>query len=143
MNIKTDNEHGRRYAGTVDCFSKIIKEGGFQALYRGFPTALAGVILFKALFMGGYDTSKVRRSCHVAVSNICLSSSPSVCLSLSLSLSFFYHTLFLPISLSHFHFLLPSFSLPLTLPLFLCFLSCFLLIFFSLFCFFPILENIF
>ena len=48
MNMNMENEHGRRYAGTVDCFSKIVKEGGFQALYRGFPTALAGVILFKA-----------------------------------------------------------------------------------------------
>ena len=66
-NMNMENEHGRRYAGTVDCFSKIVKEGGFQALYRGFPTALAGVILFKALFMGGYDTSKVRLSFNFAV----------------------------------------------------------------------------
>ena len=81
MNMNMENEHGRRYAGTVDCFSKIVKEGGFQALYRGFPTALAGVILFKALFMGGYDTSKVRLSFYftvavavvVAVFHICLS----------------------------------------------------------------------
>jgi hypothetical protein len=43
----------------MDCFSKVVKEGGFIALYRGLPVALAGVVLFKALFMGGYDTSKV------------------------------------------------------------------------------------
>ena len=43
----------------MDCFTKVVKEGGFIALYRGLPVALAGVVLFKALFMGGYDTSKV------------------------------------------------------------------------------------
>ena len=48
-----------RYLGTVDCFSKIVQEGGVAALYRGLPVALFGVVLFKALFMGGYDTSKV------------------------------------------------------------------------------------
>mmetsp|Transcript_9104 Transcript_9104/g.8979 ORF Transcript_9104/g.8979 Transcript_9104/m.8979 type:complete len:338 (+) Transcript_9104:327-1340(+) len=48
----------RRYAGTWDCFKQTWYEGGIVSLYKGLPVALAGVVLFKALFLGGYDTSK-------------------------------------------------------------------------------------
>ena len=56
----------------MDCFSKVVKEGGFIALYRGLPVALAGVVLFKALFMGGYDTSKVRHLPSLLFSSLIL-----------------------------------------------------------------------
>ena len=41
------------------CVVKMWRDGGIGEFYRGLPVALTGVVVFKALYMGGYDTAKL------------------------------------------------------------------------------------
>ena len=46
------------YKGLGDCVSKTYKEGGIKALYKGFNISVAGIIPYRAVYFGGYDTLK-------------------------------------------------------------------------------------
>jgi solute carrier family 25 (adenine nucleotide translocator) protein 4/5/6/31 len=48
----------RQFNGLVDCLSKINKSDGFLGLYRGFGVSVAGIIVYRACYFGGYDTAK-------------------------------------------------------------------------------------
>ena len=48
----------RRFKGLFHCLISIYKENGAKGLYTGMGVSISGVILFRALFMGGYDTVK-------------------------------------------------------------------------------------
>lgn len=51
----------RAYSGTIDCIHKtFMRENGLRGVYSGFGTAVLGQVIFKALFLGGYDVCKVR-----------------------------------------------------------------------------------
>ena len=41
------------------CVVNMWRDGGIGEFYRGLPVALTGVVVFKALYMGGYDTAKL------------------------------------------------------------------------------------
>jgi len=55
--VAIDRNH-MRYRGTFDCIYNIYKSRGITGLYSGFLVSLTGVVLFKAMFMGGYDIGK-------------------------------------------------------------------------------------
>jgi len=42
----------------VDCIKKIYKSDGLGGLYQGFAASIAGIIVYRAAFFGGYDTLK-------------------------------------------------------------------------------------
>jgi solute carrier family 25 (adenine nucleotide translocator) protein 4/5/6/31 len=44
----------RRYNGTLHCLQSIYRENGIRGLYTGMSVSITGVIIFRALFMGGY-----------------------------------------------------------------------------------------
>jgi len=48
----------RRFTGTADCLKKIYTENGFRGIYTGISVSITGVVVFRGLFMGGYDTVK-------------------------------------------------------------------------------------
>lgn len=48
----------RAFTGTVSCLVHVFKNDGVSGIYRGFAIALVGVVVFKALFLGGYDIAK-------------------------------------------------------------------------------------
>lgn len=50
--------HTRKFSGTFDCLRQIYDKNGIRGLYAGMPVALFGVVLFRGLYMGGYDISK-------------------------------------------------------------------------------------
>jgi len=52
------NSTDRRFNGTFDCLRKIYAESGFKGIYTGLGVSITGVIVFRGLFMGGYDTAK-------------------------------------------------------------------------------------
>lgn len=60
---KSDPSHvnnvKRRYNGIVDCLVKIYRQNGLTGVYKGFVVSLLGVVLFRSLFMGGYDNAKL------------------------------------------------------------------------------------
>ena len=41
-----------------DVFSQTVKVDGVSGLYKGFPIAIVGVVLFRAFHLGGYDFAK-------------------------------------------------------------------------------------
>ena len=49
----------RKHSGTLACLSAVVKNSGLAGLYRGFGVALLGVVVFKSLFLGGYDICKI------------------------------------------------------------------------------------
>ncbi|OQR91813.1 ADP/ATP translocase [Achlya hypogyna] len=48
----------RQYTGLADCLAKIYKSDGAKGLYRGFGVSVAGNIVYRAAFFGGYDTAR-------------------------------------------------------------------------------------
>jgi solute carrier family 25 (adenine nucleotide translocator) protein 4/5/6/31 len=48
----------RQFNGLVDCIGKIFKTDGVAGLYRGFGPSVAGIIVYRACYFGGYDTGK-------------------------------------------------------------------------------------
>ena len=48
----------RQYTSLYGCLVGTVKAEGVRSVYRGFKTALVGVVVFRALFLGGHDVSK-------------------------------------------------------------------------------------
>jgi solute carrier family 25 (adenine nucleotide translocator) protein 4/5/6/31 len=48
----------REFKGLVDCIMKIAKSDGIYGLYRGFGISVVGIIAYRALYFGGFDTGK-------------------------------------------------------------------------------------
>ena len=48
----------RAFKGVSDCLTKVVATDGLAGLYRGFLVSLAGVVVYRAAFFGGYDTAK-------------------------------------------------------------------------------------
>ncbi|CAD8107148.1 unnamed protein product [Paramecium primaurelia] len=47
----------RQFIGLTDCLSKIYKSDGFIGLYRGFGVTIFGVMFYRAIYFGAYDTA--------------------------------------------------------------------------------------
>jgi solute carrier family 25 (adenine nucleotide translocator) protein 4/5/6/31 len=56
--LSTDLGKEGRYKGFVHCYVETFKEGGFRSLYKGFGISVAGIIPYRAVYFGGYDTLK-------------------------------------------------------------------------------------
>ena len=57
--LDTGRSSNRSYPnGMRDVFHSIVKTDGISGLYQGYGIALAGVILYRALHLGGYDACK-------------------------------------------------------------------------------------
>lgn len=48
----------REFKGIGDCISTIIKNDGVPGLYRGFGISVVGIIIYRALYFGMFDTGK-------------------------------------------------------------------------------------
>jgi solute carrier family 25 (adenine nucleotide translocator) protein 4/5/6/31 len=48
----------REFTGLVDCIKKIYSSDGIKGLYQGFGVSIAGIIVYRAAFLGGYDVAK-------------------------------------------------------------------------------------
>ena len=49
----------REFNGLIDCLKKVSRNESFWALYRGFPISLVGIIVYRSLYFGLFDTGKV------------------------------------------------------------------------------------
>lgn len=49
----------RQFTGIMDCVSKIISSDGLSGLYRGFVISALAYFIYRALYFGVYDSSKV------------------------------------------------------------------------------------
>lgn len=48
----------RQFNGLVDVYSKTLKSDGIQGLYRGFTISCVGIIVYRGLYFGMYDSLK-------------------------------------------------------------------------------------
>ncbi|KAJ1967957.1 ADP/ATP carrier protein [Dispira parvispora] len=48
----------RQFTGLGHCISTIYKADGFKGLYQGFGVSVAGIIVYRAAYFGGFDTAK-------------------------------------------------------------------------------------
>ncbi|KAJ2536240.1 ADP/ATP carrier protein [Coemansia sp. RSA 1935] len=48
----------RQFTGLGQCISSIYKKDGMGGLYQGFGMSVAGIIVYRAVYFGGYDTLK-------------------------------------------------------------------------------------
>lgn len=48
----------REFSGLVDCLQKIMKSDGPIGLYRGFGISVVGIIAYRALYFGSFDSGK-------------------------------------------------------------------------------------
>ncbi|CAD8115547.1 unnamed protein product [Paramecium sonneborni] len=46
----------RQFNGLTDCLNKVYKSDGFGGLYRGFGVTIFGVVFYRAIYFGAFDT---------------------------------------------------------------------------------------
>ncbi|CAN0912233.1 ADP,ATP carrier protein [Linum grandiflorum] len=49
---------GRQFDGLIDVYKKTIKSDGIPGLYRGFNISCVGIVVYRGLYFGMYDTLK-------------------------------------------------------------------------------------
>ncbi|EFC39934.1 predicted protein [Naegleria gruberi] len=54
--LASDVGNHRDFNGLGDCMVKTYKQGGFRALYNGFGVSVAGIIPYRGVYFGLYDT---------------------------------------------------------------------------------------
>jgi len=42
----------------IDCINKIRATDGTKGLYQGFGVSVLGIIMYRGVYFGGYDTAK-------------------------------------------------------------------------------------
>ncbi|PVU99249.1 hypothetical protein BB559_000868 [Furculomyces boomerangus] len=58
MAVDVGTGANRQFTGLGNCLSTIYKKDGFGGLYQGFGISVAGIIVYRAAYFGGYDTLK-------------------------------------------------------------------------------------
>jgi solute carrier family 25 (mitochondrial adenine nucleotide translocator), member 4/5/6/31 len=48
----------RQFNGLVDVYKKTLKSDGIAGLYRGFGPSVVGIVVYRGLYFGGYDSLK-------------------------------------------------------------------------------------
>jgi solute carrier family 25 (adenine nucleotide translocator) protein 4/5/6/31 len=58
MAVDVGTGANRQFTGLANCLSTIYKKDGFRGLYQGFNISVAGIIMYRAAYFGGFDTAK-------------------------------------------------------------------------------------
>ncbi|KAJ1927594.1 ADP/ATP carrier protein [Tieghemiomyces parasiticus] len=58
MAVDIGSGANRQYNGLGHCISTIYKSDGLKGLYQGFGVSVAGIIVYRAAYFGGFDTAK-------------------------------------------------------------------------------------
>jgi len=58
MAVDVGTGAGRQFTGLGNCITTIIKKDGVRGLYQGFNISVAGIIVYRAAYFGGFDTAK-------------------------------------------------------------------------------------
>lgn len=57
--LKSAKKGGKKqYAGLVDVYKQTIATDGFAGLYRGFVISCVGIVIYRGLYFGIYDSIK-------------------------------------------------------------------------------------
>jgi len=52
------NKANREFTGLSNCLYRVFKSDGIVGLYRGFCISVVGIIVYRAMYFGVYDTVK-------------------------------------------------------------------------------------
>jgi solute carrier family 25 (adenine nucleotide translocator) protein 4/5/6/31 len=58
MAVDVGTGQGRQFTGLGNCISTIYRKDGVRGLYQGFNVSVAGIIVYRAAYFGGFDTAK-------------------------------------------------------------------------------------
>lgn len=58
MAVDVGKGSARQFTGLGNCIATIYKKDGFKGLYQGFNVSVAGIIVYRAAYFGGFDTAK-------------------------------------------------------------------------------------
>ncbi|KAJ2760693.1 ADP/ATP carrier protein, partial [Coemansia nantahalensis] len=58
MAVDVGTGANRQFTGLGQCITSIYKKDGMGGLYQGFGMSVAGIIVYRAAYFGGYDTLK-------------------------------------------------------------------------------------
>jgi solute carrier family 25 (adenine nucleotide translocator) protein 4/5/6/31 len=58
MAVDVGTGKARQFTGLGNCLSTIYKADGIRGLYQGFNISVAGIIVYRAAYFGGFDTAK-------------------------------------------------------------------------------------
>ncbi|OMJ11406.1 ADP/ATP translocase 2 [Smittium culicis] len=58
MAVDVGTGANRQFTGLGNCLSTIYRKDGLGGLYQGFGISVAGIIVYRAAYFGGYDTLK-------------------------------------------------------------------------------------
>ena len=50
---------GREFTGIIDCLRKCSASDGIQGLYRGYTVSIGGIVFYRMMYFGLFDTGKV------------------------------------------------------------------------------------
>jgi solute carrier family 25 (adenine nucleotide translocator) protein 4/5/6/31 len=58
MAVDVGKGKDRQFTGLAQCISSIYKKDGIRGVYQGFNISVAGIIVYRAAYFGGFDTAK-------------------------------------------------------------------------------------
>jgi len=58
MAVDVGKGKDRQFTGLAQCIGSIYKKDGFRGVYQGFNISVAGIIVYRAAYFGGFDTAK-------------------------------------------------------------------------------------
>jgi len=58
MAVDVGTGKNRQFTGLGNCLATICKKDGVRGLYQGFNISVAGIIVYRAAYFGGFDTAK-------------------------------------------------------------------------------------
>lgn len=58
MAVDVGTGKNRQFTGLGNCIATIYRKDGFRGLYQGFNISVAGIIMYRAAYFGGFDTAK-------------------------------------------------------------------------------------
>lgn len=58
MAVDVGTGKNRQFTGLGNCLATIYRADGFRGLYQGFNISVAGIIVYRAAYFGGFDTAK-------------------------------------------------------------------------------------
>jgi solute carrier family 25 (adenine nucleotide translocator) protein 4/5/6/31 len=56
----------KQYSGMVDVYRQTLRTDGVQGLYRGFVISCVGIVIYRGLYFGIYDSAKAVMPAHLA-----------------------------------------------------------------------------